>query len=141
MQNYCGELKNEELLSLAERWLSDLEANEAPRVGADNPHQLMRVLEVHDILTCSQMIVAACRARKDSSTHLHFKRLDYPRLDAPDWHKWVVIRRHGDGTAVSDRPIAFWGEYEANYRPRHDENLEAMSTAVRTARARAGSKA
>jgi succinate dehydrogenase/fumarate reductase flavoprotein subunit len=126
MQNYCGELKNGELLAIGAQWLDDLEANEAPRVGADNPHQLMRVLEVHDILTCSQMIVAACQARKASSTHLHFERIDYPQMDAPEWRKWVVIRKHDGQTAVSDRPIAFWGEYEANYRPRHAENEAAM---------------
>jgi succinate dehydrogenase/fumarate reductase flavoprotein subunit len=126
MQNYCSEIKNEELLSLADTWLADLERNEAPRVGADNPHQLMRVLEVMDILTCCQMIVAACRARKASSTHLHFKRLDFPDVDPADWHKWIVIRRAGDTDRVSERPIDFWGDFEANYGPRHAENARAM---------------
>jgi succinate dehydrogenase/fumarate reductase flavoprotein subunit len=88
----------------------------------------MRVLEVQDIVTCSQMIVAACEARKASSTHLHFKRLDYPDMDPPAWHKWIVIRRKGDDVDVSDRPIAFWGDFERNYRPRHDENAAAMGS-------------
>jgi succinate dehydrogenase/fumarate reductase flavoprotein subunit len=131
MQNYCSEIKNAQLLQLAERWLRDLEENEAPRVLAENPHQLMRVLEVRDILTCCRMIVAACQARKASSTHLHFQRLDHPELDPPEWHKWIVIRRAGDGVAVSDRPIAFWGDFESGYRPRHAENLAAMQTGPR----------
>src|ERR1035437_2766171 len=80
MQNYCSEPKNAELLALARTWLEDLEENEAPRVGAGNPHQLMRVLEVQDIVTCARMIVAACEARKASSVVLHFKRLDYPEM-------------------------------------------------------------
>ena len=126
MQNYCSEIRNAETLALAREWLEDLERNEAPRVRAENPHQLMRVLEVHDIVTCSQMIVAACEARKASSAYLHFKRLDYPEMDPADWHKWLVIRRQGDAVAVSDRPIAFWGDFERNYRPRHDENAAAM---------------
>jgi hypothetical protein len=37
-----------------------------------------------------------------------------------------VIRSAGDAVAVSDRPIAFWGDFESNYRPRHAENLAAM---------------
>jgi succinate dehydrogenase/fumarate reductase flavoprotein subunit len=128
MQNYCSEIKNAQTLALATEWLRDLAANEVPRVRAENPHQLMRVLEVQDIVTCSQMIVAACEARKASSTHLHFKRLDYPDMDPPAWHKWIVIRRKGDDVDVSDRPIAFWGDFERNYRPRHDENAAAMGS-------------
>lgn len=133
MQNYCADIKNDELLRLAQIWLDDLERNEAPRVGASDPHQLMRVLEVQDILTCSQMIVAACQARKASSAYLHFNRLDYPTLDPADWHKWVVIRRRGDGVEVGDRPIAFWGDFEPQYRVRHAENAQAMKTGPRRA--------
>jgi succinate dehydrogenase/fumarate reductase flavoprotein subunit len=129
MQNYCSEPKNAGLLALARTWLADLEANEAPRVGAGDPHQLMRVLEVHDIVTCARMIVAACEARKASSAYLHFKRLDYPEMDPAEWHKWLVIRKAGEEVAVSDRPIAFWGDFERNYRPRHDENIAAMAHA------------
>ena len=131
MQNYCSEPKNAELLLLARTWLEDLEANEVPRVGAGNPHQLMRVLEVQDILTCARMIVAACEARKASSVHLHFKRLDYPEMDPAAWHKWLVIRKVGGEVAVSDRPIAFWGDFESGYRPRHAENAAAMASESR----------
>ena len=131
MQNYCSEIKNAEILGLAERWLRDLEQNEAGRVRAENPHQLMRVLEVHDVLTCCRMIVAACQARRASSTHLHFQRLDFPELDPASWHKWIVIRCNGEGVAVTDRPIAFWGDFESGYRPRHAENLAAMGTGPR----------
>jgi succinate dehydrogenase/fumarate reductase flavoprotein subunit len=133
MQNYCSEIKNAETLALAERWLQDLEANEMPRVRAENPHQLMRVLEVQDILTVSRMIVAACEARKASNTHLHFKRLDFPAMDPLEWYKWVVIRHTGAGVETSDRPIAFWGDFESNYRPRHAENLAAWTPEPRTA--------
>jgi succinate dehydrogenase/fumarate reductase flavoprotein subunit len=131
MQNYCSEPKNAELLALARTWLEDLEANEAPLVGAGDPHQLMRVLEVHDILTCARMIVTACEARKASSTHLHFNRLDHPQVDPAEWHKWLVISRRGDESTVSDRPIAFWGDFESNYGPRHAENLDAMQAGTK----------
>lgn len=127
MQNYCSEPKNAELLTLAETWLHDLEANDAQRVGASDPHQLMRVLEVQDILTCARMIVAACQARRASSAWLHFERLDHPQMDPPEWHKWLVLRRRGtDAVETSDRPIAFWGDFESSYRPRHAVNLAAM---------------
>ena len=127
MQNYCSEPKNAELLGLAERWLVDLQQTEAPRTAAANPHQLMRVLEVDDILCCARMIVAACQARRASSAVLHFERLDYPQMDPPEWHKWLVIRRQGDEVQVSDRPITFWGDFESHYRPRHASNLAAFA--------------
>ncbi len=127
MQNYCSEPKNAELLGLADRWLLDLQETEAPRTAAANPHQLMRVLEVDDILCCARMIVAACQARKASSAVLHFERLDFPQMDPPEWHKWLVIRRRGDEVQVSDRPIAFWGDFDAHYRPRNASNLAAFA--------------
>ena len=81
MQNCCGELKNAELLSLGETWLTDIETNEVSRVVADNPHKLMLTLGVMDILTFAQMIVAASQQRKASSSTLHFSRLDCPQMD------------------------------------------------------------
>lgn len=126
MQNYCSEPKNDELLRLAQDWLADIEENEAPLAAADNPHKLMRTLDVLDILTCARIIVDACRARRASSAYLHFNRIDHPSLDPPEWHKWITVREGGAGTEVDDLPIAFWGELERNYRPRHGENLAAM---------------
>lgn len=130
MQNYCAELKNEELLSLAETWLADLERNEIHKVFAGNPHQLMRALDVMDILTCAQMIVHASKARRASSEVLSFSRLDFPENDPPEWHKYIVLRRDQAGRVqTSARPLGFWGEYASNYGPRHAENLAAMQDA------------
>ncbi len=130
MQNYCSEPKNEELLDLAQTWLADLERNEAPLAAADNPHKLMRTLDVLDILTCAQIIVQACKARRASSDYLHFKRLDHPDIDPAEWHKWITVRLGERDTEIGELPIAFWGELERNYRPRHDANLAAMGAAA-----------
>ena len=128
MQNYCSELKNDEFLRLAETWLADLQANESPLAGADNPHKLMRTLDVADILTCARIIVHACRARRASSAYLHFNRLDYPDVDPPEWHKWITVRQGEHGMETGELPIAFWGGLEDNYRPRHRANLAAMGS-------------
>jgi succinate dehydrogenase/fumarate reductase flavoprotein subunit len=115
MQNYCGELKNEELLKLGLTWLNDLETNELSRVHVDNPHKLMRTLEVFNILSCSEMIVQASLARKASTPYLGFQRLDYPEVDPSEWHQWVTIRSK-DGTVHSERrSIDFWGPLAENY--------------------------
>jgi len=115
MQNYCGELKNQELLDIGLEWLRDIEENEAPRAYASNPHMLMRTLGVLDIITCNQMIVHACLARKASSEYLGFIRLDYPEMDPPEWHKWLTIKQKAGKVSVGELPIDFWGSLKENY--------------------------
>jgi len=115
MQNYCSEPKNEELMRIGSLWLKDLEGNEATKTSVDNPHKLMRTLEVMDILTCSQMVIHASLARKASSRFLSFIRLDYPLLDPPEWHKWITIRLANGEVEIGELPIDFWGPLEENY--------------------------
>ena len=115
MQNYCGQYKNEELLRIGLIWLAELERDEAPKVVADNPHKLMRTLEVFNILTCSQMIIHASLARKASSPPLGFFRLDYPELDPPEWRKWVTIRLEDGKVRVGELPLDFWEPLKENY--------------------------
>ncbi len=115
MQNYCGELKNAELLKLGLLWLEDLRENEAPRICADNPHKLMRTLEVHNILTCDEMIIHASLARKASSPVMGFMRLDYPAADPPEWKKWIVLCRQGGVVRTRDMSLDFWKPLARNY--------------------------
>ncbi len=115
MQNYCGEYKNAELLKIGMIWLEDLRENEATRIGADNPHKLMRTLEVFNILTCNEMILHASMARKASSKYLDFYRPDYPEVDPPKWHKWVTIRLEDGEVKAGELLIDFWGSLRENY--------------------------
>jgi len=119
MQNYCGEYKNEELLKIGLIWLEDMEKNEGPRVCADNPHKLMRTLEVYNILTCNEIILHSSRARKASSRYLDFFRLDYPEMDPPDWHKWVTVKQEDGTVKTGELPIDFWGPLKENYKKHH----------------------
>ena len=91
MQDYCPEVKNEELLKLGLRWYDELEASEAATVCARNPHELMRTLEAFSVMDSNRMILHASLARKSSSTFLNLKRQDYPVLDPPEWNHWVTI--------------------------------------------------
>ena len=95
--------------------LEDLERNEFSRVYADNPHKLMRTLEVFNILTCIQMIIHASMVRKVSSQSLDFFHLDNPEIDPPEWHKWVTIKLEDGNVRTGELPIDFWGSLEENY--------------------------
>lgn len=115
IQNYCGALTNEFLLAEGLAWLRDLEKNEAPRLCADNPHKLVRTLEVMSVLTCSEMILHASRARRASSRLLDFHRQDHPEIDPPAFHKWVTIRQAEGKVEEGELAIDFWGTLEDNY--------------------------
>lgn len=115
MQNTCGEIKSEELLHSGLTALEHIRKNEAPRVYASNPHELIRSLEVLNILTNAQLIIHACLARRASAKYLHFRRSDYPEMDPPEWHKFVTVRLTDDGVRVGERPIDYFGSLTENY--------------------------
>lgn len=115
MQNYCGDLKNEELLKIGLLWFKDLAENEVPRLSAPDPHKLMRTLEVVDILTCCEIILHACLARKASSKFLGFNRYDYPEIDPPAWRKFITIKQEVGHVKTGELPTDFSGPLEESY--------------------------
>jgi succinate dehydrogenase/fumarate reductase flavoprotein subunit len=115
MQNYCGEVKSEELLKVGLRLLEDIESKEAPKLSARNPHELIRSLEVLHILTNAKIIIYSCLARKASSKHLHFYRSDYPEVDLPEWHKFITVKLENNKVKVDEKPIDYFGSLKENY--------------------------
>ncbi|MFX0007837.1 MAG: FAD-dependent oxidoreductase [Promethearchaeota archaeon] len=121
MQNYCGEIKSEELLKIGLELLEKMEHNEVPMLYARNPHELMRTLEVINILTNAKLIIHSCLARKASSKQLHFKRSDYPEIDPPDWHKFIIVKLENNQITVGEKPIDYYGSLKENYES-YNEN-------------------
>ena len=122
MQEYCGEQKNEELLLLGLKWFGELREAEASELCARNPHELMRALETMSALTCGEMIIHACLARKASNTFLGFSRLDYPETNPPAWNTWIASRLNEGSVMTREVPMKYWGDLEAEYS-RHNERL------------------
>jgi succinate dehydrogenase/fumarate reductase flavoprotein subunit len=115
MQDYCGELKSEELLKIGLNWFDELEAGEAATACARNPHELMRLLEVFSIMSNGRMIMEACRARKASNPSLGFTRLDYPEVDPPEWRKWITIKQDAGKVKVGELALDYYGDLKRNY--------------------------
>jgi hypothetical protein len=115
MQNYCGDPKSEELLKIGLLWFKDITKNEAPKLFAPDPHKLMRTLEVVDIVTCCEIILHACLARKASSRFLAFNRYDYPEMDPSSWHKFITIKQEAGCVETGELPIDFSGPLEESY--------------------------
>jgi succinate dehydrogenase/fumarate reductase flavoprotein subunit len=118
MQDYCGVVKNEQLLNLGLKWLDELKEGEASELHARNPHELMRALEARTLLTLGEMVIHASLARRASSAWLGFQRSDYPDLDPPDWQKFITTRLENGEVKEGNLPFGFWeplmGNYEAH---------------------------
>ena len=115
MQNYCAEIKCEELLKEGLDLLNTFSRDYVPQLHCENPHDLMRTHEVLDILEVSKMILEACRMRKSSSAPLCFQRSDYPEMDPQEDRKFITIRQV-DGKAVrGEMPHDYYGDVEEMY--------------------------
>jgi succinate dehydrogenase/fumarate reductase flavoprotein subunit len=122
MQDYCGEYKSERVLRRGLNWLESIKESEAATAYARNPHELVRTLECLTHITLSEMVLHASLARRASSDILGFKRLDYPKVDPGEWHKFITIKLANNGVRAGERPLGYWllppnsPDYEENYR-------------------------
>jgi len=121
MKNYCGELKYDDLLEVGLQQLKDFELNILPQTFAYNPHELMRLLEVYDILTVSSIILNACVLRKSSSEPLNFQKPGKP--GKVDEDKLITLKRE-NGTIVSrELNVDFYGSLKENYEKNNKEYI------------------
>lgn len=64
---------------------------------ADDPHTLLRAMEVYDILDCAEMAAAASLYRTESRWGLYHYRVDHPEKDDNDWFCHVQTFKGPDG--------------------------------------------
>ncbi len=120
MQEYCGSYKTEETLKIGLSLLEDLKNGEAADARAINPHELVRVLECHSIITVGEMIIRASLARKAGNPRLGFMRLDYPEMDPPEWRKLLPLKLVEGKVVV--RELALDHHLSEPYAPTYEEN-------------------
>jgi succinate dehydrogenase/fumarate reductase flavoprotein subunit len=95
--------------------LDEIKQAEACHLTARNPHELMRALEVLDILAVSEMIINACLARRASNSWIFFERMDYPDDNPSEWRKWISIRLENNTVKIGEVPLDYHGSLEENY--------------------------
>ncbi|MBN1190705.1 MAG: FAD-dependent oxidoreductase [Dehalococcoidales bacterium] len=115
MQYYCSEYKTERLFNLGLNSLKYIEEKWVPRLHALDPHKLVRSLEDLSLLTCARIILHASLARKASSRILDFNRIDYPRLDPPEWNKFITLKQEDGKVSVGEKPFGYYGNMKENY--------------------------
>lgn len=75
-------------------------------MGARDPHELMRCMEVHFIRDCAEMAARASLYRRESRWGLYHYRLDYPEKNNDEWFCHVNLKRDESGEMVLfKRPV------------------------------------
>ncbi len=124
MQNYCGGVKCDALLLEGLDLLKNFEMEIVPKLTASNPHDLMRIHEVLDILTVSQLVLHASLARKSSSAPLFFRRSDYTEMD-PERDRHHILIHQENGEAVTRIvPLDYFGDLQTEYEKRNMDYIE-----------------
>jgi succinate dehydrogenase/fumarate reductase flavoprotein subunit len=125
MQYYCSEYKDEHLFNMGLQALARIREESVPQLYATDPHMLMRALEDVSLLTSAEIILHASLARKASSMPLGFQRIDYPRLDPPDWNKFLTIKQVNGKVTTGFMPIGFWGNMKDQYEA-HNKDYKGV---------------
>ena len=66
-------------------------------MGASDPHELMRCMEVHFIRDCAEMAARASLYRKESRWGLYHYRLDHPEKNNDEWFCHVNLKKSESG--------------------------------------------
>ena len=46
---------------------------------------------------------------------LDFHRIDYPKIDPPEWHKFITLRLENNKVKVAEKPLDYAGNLKENY--------------------------
>lgn len=123
MQNYCGEVKRDELLQSGVELLERYENEILPKAAASNPHELMRLLEVFDILTVSQIILQACLHRHQTCKKLEFYRSDD---NGEKMAPFIVIHKDGEKIISREVPLDYAGNIKETYEKYNQDYIKEM---------------
>lgn len=123
MQNYCGEIKRDELLQSGAELLERYEKEILPKAAASNPHELTRLLEVFDILTVSQIILQSCLHRHQTCKKLEFYRSDD---DGTEMAPFIVIHKEGEKVVSREVPLDYAGNIKENYEKYNQDYIKEM---------------
>jgi len=76
-------------------------AQDIEQMKANNPHELMRAMEVAVIRDCAEMAARASLFRAESRWGLYHHRVDYPARNDRDWFCHCHLKKDEQGRMVS----------------------------------------
>jgi adenylylsulfate reductase subunit A len=87
-------------LDLIEKWKD--------RVRVDDYHGLLRVQEVHNMMTVARCMIKAAMFREESRFGPCHFRLDFPETDDERWLGQILVKRDGKGQPCTEvLPISY----------------------------------
>jgi len=107
VNDYIAPPKSERKLETALKWIARFRGD-LTRVGAEDLHGLMRVVELHCIIDCAEMSARASLERRESRWGLAHYRVDFPMRDDRNWLRHIIISRdqkNGEMT-MTTRPVS-----------------------------------
>ncbi|QNI52757.1 pyridine nucleotide-disulfide oxidoreductase family protein [Synechococcus sp. BIOS-E4-1] len=69
-------------------------------LGARDPHELMRCMEIHFIRDCAEMAARASLFRKESRWGLYHYRLDFPDRNDDEWLCNCIVQKASDSSML-----------------------------------------
>jgi succinate dehydrogenase/fumarate reductase flavoprotein subunit/HEAT repeat protein len=106
VNDYVAPPKTAAKLSIAVRTFDRMHG-EIAAMGARNPHELMRAVEVSFIRDCAEMAARSSLTRTESRWGLYHDRADLPGRDDSQWGYHLNLRKRPDGAMVFlKRPVA-----------------------------------
>jgi succinate dehydrogenase/fumarate reductase flavoprotein subunit len=97
VNNYVGIHKIEPRMKQCLDHLQAIEKDLVPLVMARNYHELMRAIELQDIVEYAQIHTQAAILRKETRQGPSHHRLDYPDTDDRNWQGKVIVANRKDG--------------------------------------------
>jgi len=102
MSDYAGLVRSESMLRAGQNGLQRIDAKARRLLAADNPHELMRCVEVLNLLEVGNLIFTTARERKETrGKHI---RKDYP-FTHPHLNKLLIIRQNNGQSEMEWRAV------------------------------------
>jgi succinate dehydrogenase/fumarate reductase flavoprotein subunit len=89
--DYVGFQKHESKLNHCLEQLNWIREEYVPQLQADNPHELMRAIEVQSIIDVGELHARSALIRTESRLVPWHYRVDYPRRDDEKWQKALLV--------------------------------------------------
>ncbi len=105
MDYYAGRVRSETMLDAGYARVQRLRQRVHAELRAENPHELMRCLEVVNLLDIAETVMLSAKERRESRFGLSHYRADFPQTDDENWFKFLAVKRQDGKTMVITRPI------------------------------------
>ncbi len=99
IKNYVGIKKRKPKMERAMELLTRVREEAVPLLVAEDPHELMRAIEVQDIIDIAELYIRSSLLRTESRLPPMHYRDDYPEQDA-NWDKITITAQKIDGSIV-----------------------------------------